>query len=510
MTRERLMPVILLASIFLHRAIHLDQPIVENYVGRQIPTAMVARNLERGSGFLHPQLDTGPFPNLFLVEPPIYAQLVASFRSTSGIALEPSGRLISAIAVVLAGWGLYGLIRRREGSAVALVGLASFGLFPVMIRFGRDFQPDALMLGCVLAGLRSWDEYENSGDRRWAALGGFVLAVGLALKITVIWALIPFLLIVGRWKLSTRILAAIAMLIPAAAWYLYVWKEVVAPAGGSLAHSESTGIWLNLLFSTRVWLRFITYDSLIRGLCYRGFTPIGFVLAAYGLAASGKLDRLWVGWIVGCGLSIVGLAAKWHHVYYWMVVAPVMAVGVGRGLVKLASLAKFGRSAALGLGSFFLVVCLVQSASTFETPVEWQGLNEAIPIIKRANPLESMIVAPEAVLYYADLKGYRLEFGPEAKQRAAGEWRVRLSRPDEPLSLVEFYREAQSIGFLDESKPVELQGRPLVIDTRRLLVADVGSIADEPRRAAWREAIRRRPKTTILADEPGYLIAELN
>ncbi len=30
------------------RLIHLDQPIVENYVGRQIPTAMVARNLDRG------------------------------------------------------------------------------------------------------------------------------------------------------------------------------------------------------------------------------------------------------------------------------------------------------------------------------------------------------------------------------------------------------------------------------------------------------------------------------
>ncbi len=77
MPRERSILWFLLAAIFAIRAIHPDQPIVENYVGRQIPTAMVARNLERGSGFLHPQLDTGPFPNLFLVEPPIYAQLVA-------------------------------------------------------------------------------------------------------------------------------------------------------------------------------------------------------------------------------------------------------------------------------------------------------------------------------------------------------------------------------------------------------------------------------------------------
>ena len=53
----------LLLATFLIRAVHAGQPIVENYVGRQIPTAMVARNLERGSGLLRPQLDTAPFPN---------------------------------------------------------------------------------------------------------------------------------------------------------------------------------------------------------------------------------------------------------------------------------------------------------------------------------------------------------------------------------------------------------------------------------------------------------------
>ena len=62
---------LLLAATFAIRLVQIDQPIVENYVGRQIPTAMSARNLERGSGFLRPQLDTAPFPNYFLVEPPL-------------------------------------------------------------------------------------------------------------------------------------------------------------------------------------------------------------------------------------------------------------------------------------------------------------------------------------------------------------------------------------------------------------------------------------------------------
>src|SRR6476659_2084385 len=104
--------LILLATVLL-RAIDLNQPIVENYVGRQVPTAMVARNLDRGSSFLRPELDTAPFPNLFLVEPPIYAGTAAILRRASGLSLEVSGRLVSALAATLGAWGLFGLVRRR-------------------------------------------------------------------------------------------------------------------------------------------------------------------------------------------------------------------------------------------------------------------------------------------------------------------------------------------------------------------------------------------------------------
>ncbi len=510
MKRERLVLGFLFVAIFAIRAIRLDQPIVENYVGRQIPTAMVARNLERGSGFLRPQLDTGPFPNLFLVEPPIYAQTVASIRPILGFDLESTGRLVSAAGITLGAWGLYGLVRRREGWGVAFLALASFGIFPVMIRYGRAFQPDALMLGCVLAGLRGWDEYEVSGNWRWALFGGFVLAVGLALKITVCWVLIPFLLIVGRISLRNRLLYSALMLIPALSWYGYAWAEVTSPnQGGSLAASENADLWRTAL-SPDAWLRFSTYDSIVRGLVYRSFTPIGFVLGITGLAFTGKLDRLWLGWGIGCAISILGLATKWHHAYYWMVVAPLLAVGVGRSLIRVDKLSRFGHCLAIGLGSFFLVASVVQSASTWKTPSEWQSLEEASRLLKGMNEVGQLVVAPEAVLYYGDLKGYRLEFNPESMKRAAREWNIDLKFPDRPLSLTEFYWEAHQIGFLDDSKPLELRGRPhFGASKNHLVVADVGSADREPRRKAWREAIRTRPNTKILFDTQDYLIAEI-
>ena len=331
MRGERLTFWLLLAATFAVRAIHPDQPIVENYVGRQIPTAMVARNLERSSGFWHPQLDTGPFPNLFLVEPPIYAQVVVVVRPIVGFDLEATGRLVSAAATMLAAWGLFGLARRREGPKVALLALGSFCFFPVMIRFGRAFQPDALMLGCVLAGLRAWDEYEESGDWRWGVFGGFVLSTGLALKITVAWALIPFVLIVRRWPIGLRIFTSVAMLSPAFVWYLYAWEQVARP--GSLASSDNAGLWVRTL-SLGAWLRLGTYTTIGRGLVLRSFTPIGFVLGSWGWSPpvgsiesgrDGRSAASWRSWL--CPRSgttrIIGWWSRrwrrlaWHGVWWF-------------------------------------------------------------------------------------------------------------------------------------------------------------------------------------------------
>jgi Dolichyl-phosphate-mannose-protein mannosyltransferase len=507
MIRERLTLGLLLAATFAIRASYPDQPIVENYVGRQIPTAMVARNLERGCGFLHPQLDTGPFPNLFLVEPPIYAQVVVWVRPILGFDLEATGRLVSAAATTLAAWGLFGIVRRREGPLVAFLALGSFCLFPVMIRYGRAFQPDALMLGCILAGLRFWDEYEEGGDWRKAAFGGFVLSMGLALKVTTVWALIPFVLIVRRWSMPWRLTASAAMLAPTLAWYIVAWEQVARPSPGSLASFDNANLWVRA-FSPEHWVRFSTYANLGRGLFVRSFTPVGFVLAAWGLVASGKVDRLWLGWGVGCALSILGLASKWHHAYYWMVVAPVIAVGVARGLVSLAKLGKCGRVAVTILGSFFLALCLVQSVSTWRTPAEWASLTEVANAVESLTSEDEPVIAPEAVIHYAGRKGYRLEFDPVATARAAGEWGFSLPESQYPLALTEFY---WNLHLLRSAK-IRLTSKATHLHqsySDHLLIADVGSEREDAGRRAWREAIRTRPRTKILIDRPDMLIAEL-
>ncbi len=496
---------LLLVATFGIRAIHPGQPIVENYVGRQIPTAMVARNLERGSGFFRPELDTGPFPNLFLVEPPIYAQVVASVRPILGSDREATGRLVSAAATSLGAWGLFGLAFRREGRIVALLAVGSFGLFPVMIRYGRAFQPDALMLGFVLAGLRSWDEFEAGGRARWAVLGGFVLATGLALKVTSAWILIPYCLMVRRWPIAWRLGASLAMLGPAFAWYLYAWGEVTP--SGSQASSDNAAIWIRSV-DPMAWVRFATWSSIVSGLMVRSFTPLGFVLATLGSFRRPRLDRIWVGWGVGCGLTILMLAAKWHHAYYWMMVAPLAAIGMGRTLALMGDRGRSGKIGAVVLGSFYLALSVAQTASTWRTPREWAGVVEAAKEIQALVPEKARLIAPEALIYLSDRRGFRLEFDPNAARRAAGEWGERLPDPDRPLSLVEFYRtrawEMNLPSFGQATRMVD------AFYPAAVYLADVGAVPYDDRRRAWREAIRGRPRTPILVDRPDLLIARLN
>ena len=204
--KVRLALLATLLGIVVLRLLCLDQPIVENYVGRQVPTAMVARNLDRGSGFLRPLLDTAPFPNFFLVEPPLYELAVVALRRIAGWRLEACGRIVSAFATALGGWGLFGLIRRREGEQVALAAVIAFSLFPVTIRYGRAFQPDALMLGAVLAGLNCWDRAEGGRGRWWLVAGWLLLVLGFAAKVTAALVLIPLSVAIMRRRTTAELL----------------------------------------------------------------------------------------------------------------------------------------------------------------------------------------------------------------------------------------------------------------------------------------------------------------
>ncbi len=300
-------------------AIHADQPIVENYVGRQIPTAMVARNLERGSGFLHPTLDTGA------VSQPVPGR-AADLRP--GRRLEPArsvrlgnwsgwvrlgsrrGGSPRPAMTLLGAWGFFGLVRRREGPRRPWSLWLRLRSCPVTLRYGRAFQPDAMMLGFVLLGLRGWDEFEASGRSAGPRLGSSGPRPGLTLKVTGAWALIPFGLIVARWPVRARLAAGAVMLAPALAWYCLRLEQLHpgADGGGSLASADNAASG-----SARSRRGLGSFRHLGRdrpeprrlGPSRRSGSSWRWRVAAW---SAGVGDRLWLGLGDGCGLAVLALA----------------------------------------------------------------------------------------------------------------------------------------------------------------------------------------------------------
>jgi hypothetical protein len=474
---------VVLGTLLL-RLIRLDQPIVENYVGRQVPTAMVARNLERGSGFFHPQVDTAPFPNYFPVEPPVYQLLVVGVRRLSGLSIGAAGRVVSAAATALAACGLFGLARRREGAGVALLAAAAFALLPVTIRYGRSFQPDALMLGGLVAGLACW-EHRESGDRSrgWLFAGWLLMTIGFACKVTSAVALVPLCLAILRPPRARKIRLAGTMLVPVLLWY--AWAGHLVAAGSSRAAEGNRDIWMSVVGLSAL-ARPETLGHVGRFLVVRAFTPFGFLLAAWGLASKDPglgSPSLWRVWGLSVLASLALLAGKLHHEYYWLGLAPVAAVGIARAL---ALLARRHRGLAWGIAALMLASSAVLTCSTWQTPNEWKGLAEAARLVEETVPPGELLVAPEPLLFQADRRGCRLEFTAAAAARAAAEWPgADATGVDDPLGLVDFYR---------------LRGARYF--------ADVAPDDGGDRRKDLHEAIRRRYKVRV--DHPSALIAELN
>jgi len=474
--QERWLEISLLFSVFVLRVLHLDQPILEGYVGRQVPTAMVARNLARGSGFLSPLLDTGPFPNRFLVEPPIDAQVVAWVSSLTSLGLDPAGRLVSAAATTLAAWGLFGLVNRRNGLGTAVATLIAFGAFPVTIRYGRAFQPDSLAMGLIVAGLRLWD----SGDKPGLVAGWCCLALGLAQKVS--WGFVLAPLIVAILAAKPRRIKRLAMttLLPALCWYVYAGLSV-ASTSGSAASSDNAAQWLNRLSPT-AYLDVGRYLMVVKDLGYRAFTPLGAGLALLGLVGWRRADRLWRVWILAAAAALVVLFGKLHHDYYWMMAAPPTAVWVGLAIDSIRSRSRWIAVLVIvvlvGLGLF-------QSRSTWHTPDDWRDA-QALAGSIRTHTSHSNIIAPEALLYLGDRRGCRLEYDTEGARRAANEWRPspRYTEVD-PAELVNFYRRESGARYF----------------------ADLAPRIDDATRIRLHQRVRNDPRSRILDDQPGrYLL----
>jgi hypothetical protein len=310
------------------------------------------------------------------------------------------------------------------------------------------------------------------------------LALGLAAKITSAFVLVPLVLgIIARPKAGKALLAFSAVL-PVLLWYLWA-NHLVESGGGSRASTENRAIWMTVPGLVSMG-KSETATNLWRFLVVRAFTPLGLILAVWGLCLrrkDGDAPDLWRYWAVMALGTMALLAAKLHHEYYWLCLAPAVAAGIGRTWIRLAH----GHGAlAWALALVFVGSSLVLTRSTWQTPREWQDLETAARTVQDAVSPDDWLVAPEPLLFQADRRGCRLEFDSAAAARAAAEWPGADGFVvSSCIELIEFYR-SRGARF----------------------AADLAPTPDDARRIALHQEIRRRYK--VLVDDSRVIVAELN
>ena len=478
------------ADTLLIRAVHAGQPIVENYVGRQVPTAMVARNLERGSGCFGPSSIRRRSRITSWSSRRLYELAVVVLKRATGLSLPEAGRILSALATALAAWGSSSWRGGARAPSWRCWPSPPSPSFPLTIRYGRAFQPDAAMLGAVVAGLACWDRSSSRRPMVLAAAGWCSARARLRDQDHRRRFCSFPLVLVDRCAHGRRreMLAACSTLLPALLWYAWA-DHLVGPGDGSRASADNRSIWLGLLGPVRA-LR--AGDSQGRGLvsCSSGrsrrwvpaWLSSGSGIARRGRARSGR-DRLWSVWGISALAAMAFLAEKLHHEYYWLLLAPVAAVGVGA--LRLDRLAEPRPRAIAVAAAAASLLCAFQVALDLADAGRVERASSRRPApSRRRSRADAWVVASRGAVVPGRpprLPDGMDERGRRAERPESGESSAEV---EGPLDLVEYYRRQGARYF-----------------------ADLGSRdADSPRKGLH-DAVRRRYK--VIVDRPEVIIADL-
>lgn len=439
--------IVLLLALAI-RLVNLRQPLLENFVDRQVHTAMMARNLARGGSPFYPEIDVGPFPAYYMLEFPGYPAVVAALSGVLHIELDVAGRLFSALATAVACAALFGLVHPRDGRMVAWLAAMTLAVMPVAVRYGRAFQPDATMLGLLVAGVWAMDRWAERDRTVYLFAAALATSLALLLKVIAAYILLPLAYLAWnrcgrstprRWELWVALALCV---VPSALWYGHAY----AVAAGIT--TVSTPFWhLDKWLAPAVLLREATYRELAYYVGLRVLTPIGAALAVGGVLvrAQGKRALLFHVWLASLATYAPVLLRKLDHEHYYLALAPVSAVFIARalGAVFHAPLSDRlyvgGRPAAAALALALLSCNFLACRSTFRTPAEWSHVTEAAQAARQCTPPGALVASHSSVLFYADRRGFATVYAPHEIQYSFRTWGQTTSYAN-PVELLEFYR----------------------------------------------------------------------
>lgn len=406
----------------------LDRPLLGYFSTKNVTYAMIARNWAEGRASLwRPAMDclVGGQRGWHLLEFPVSAYLTGAAWRVCGGSLDAWGRLTSAAFSAGAVAVLFSLVGRWHGRAAAYGASLALALSPAAVVFGQSFMLEASLVFFALASMWALDRWLACGRKSWLLAAGTSFTLLLLTKIYMLALALPLAAMVwqalrGRAEhvrpSASRIwlefvLAGIAAVLPACAWYFDAWR-VAAPESATSAHvfysirrSAAVHHWPHpLLVSPDFYKRLL--DDLSGSL----LTPIGFTLALIGLWSPAW--RRHAAWLAASALLVAVLPAKFYDLpYYELALLPAGCVLVGLGwkaVYERMQPSRLSMAALVGVALVFSLRYVVKPA--FTTPGEDREVLTAAAALQAlaaaGEPVATLHGASTDVLYYSGHPGW--------------------------------------------------------------------------------------------------------
>ncbi len=425
--RKWLFPVLVAFLLsFALRLYDIKAPLIDYHSGRQIDTAMIAKNFyNNGFKIWLPQIDTqGAEPVFLESEFHIYPFIVSVIYLLLGIQ-DLIGRLVSVFFSSASVFFLYKIASFYFKRPIDDIIVFLYAISPLAIKYGRAFQPDATLVFFLSAGIYFFFSYAKRAKKShlWIALL-FITISGL-MKLTSLYILLP-LMYLGLKAKRTSFLHLFKMLIfilvvigVPLCWYVYAHhRGMEAASWGIFKH-------LNFYETISFWAKPGWYLEISRVL-FTQILPLPLsLLLPLGLFQlhRSKIARelfFWLG-----GVFIFYLVSAWslfRHEYYHLpsIIPYLLICGFALDKMKLLSRAYkysgFRELSAYLMPCFFAVFILIVGYSAylpwiFTKDTRWHSWNMEQYVvgkyISQAYPHSPILISPSNIsIYYANATGW--------------------------------------------------------------------------------------------------------
>lgn len=328
---------------FIVRLYHVANPPLEvAHNWRQTTVTMVARNfVESGPDLLHPKIDiAGEKSGITGMEFPVLNYLIYLLSSVFGYT-HWYGRLINLVVSSLGLYYFYLLVKKHFNPAIAF-NATFILLFSIWFSYSRKIMPDTFSVSLVIAGLFFGTRYVSETHKlKDAVLFFFLISLGTLSKLPAGYLLIvlSFFILSEHYRFREKIIVLMLLIVFATiiSLYYFYWVPRLNATYGFNHFFMGKDITKGFADIVSHWKE-AAEKFYAQAVGYSGFVVFLWSLYTVIMKKEKRIALVFV--LCGLGFLLImfkGGFAFYHHSYYIIPFAPVMALVMGYSISTMKS-----------------------------------------------------------------------------------------------------------------------------------------------------------------------------